>query len=525
MASSFKKYLWLTAIAIILGGCIANDLPYPRIQANITEFLCNGLEKPAEIDTVNRTITLEFDEETDLQNVRLLQYHLSPEGAKIDGGIDSTINLIKPLRLSVSLYQQYIWTIHAKQDIERYFEIEGQMGASVIDVPGRRVIIYVPRGTDLSALKVTKAKLGSTSSTIEPNPLGQEIDFILPVQFTVNDYGRQSIWTVVVEAIDASVSIDNVDPWTRVAWIYANAEAGKNNGFSYRKQGDSDWQEVPQEWVTHNGGAFTARLIHLLPSTTYEARAYSGTDITSTVEFTTDPEAQLPNSGFDNWWLENNKVWNPWAEGGTQFWDTGNKGASTLGTSNSMPTSDTPSGMGLCAELKTEFKGIGSIGKIAAGNIFAGVYLRTDGTNGVLNFGREFSQRPTHLTATFKYNSEPISHVGTDPDYASWKGRPDSCQIFIALADWPSPLEIRTNPKNRQLFNPADPGIIAYAQTTIGHDVTQWAKLDLELNYRSTSRRPRYIVVVCTASKYGDYFVGGSGSLLIIDDLNLEYDY
>lgn len=525
MESSYKHLLTAIVAALCtLTGCIVNDLPYPRIQANITEFLCNGLQSPAQIDTVARTITLQFDEETDLQNVRLLSYHLAPDGTYIDGGIPDTLNLIKPLRIGVSLYQEYIWTIRATQDIQRHFTIEGQLGSSVIDVPGRRVIVYVPRGTDLSALKVLTAKLGSTASTITPDPTGNVFDFILPLQFTLTDYGRQSTWTVIVEAIDAAVSIDRVEPWSRVAWLYADAEEGKDNGFDYRKQGDTDWQRVPQDCITHNGGSFSARLINLLPSTAYEVRAYSDLDITSTVDFTTDPEMQLPNAGFDNWWLDG-KIYNPWAEGGTPFWDTGNKGATTLGTSNSYPTADTPSGMGLCAELKTEFKGVGSIGKIAAGNIFTGVYMRTEGTNGVLNFGREFSLRPTRLTATYKYNCAPISHVGTDTDFADWKGRPDSAQIFIALTDWPSALEIRTNPKNRQLFNPNDPAIIAYAQTSIGHTVDTWTKLDLQLQYRSTSRRPRYIVVVCTASKYGDYFVGGSGSMLTIDDLILEYDY
>ena len=40
-----------------------------------------------------------------------------------------------------------------------------------------------------------------------------------------------------------------------------------------------------------------------------------------------------------------------------------------------------------------------------------------------------------------------------------------------------------------------------------------------------TSRVPTYIVVVASASKYGDYFTGGDGSVLFIDDFSLEYDY
>ncbi|MDE6366696.1 MAG: PCMD domain-containing protein, partial [Muribaculaceae bacterium] len=196
-----------------------------------------------------------------------------------------------------------------------------------------------------------------------------------------------------------------------------------------------------------------------------------------------------------------------------------------LGDSNSQPTSDTQSGTGYAARLSSEFKGIGSLGKLAAGNIFTGVYVRTDGTNGILNFGREFSARPTRLRAMFKYNSAPVSHVGSDARFADWKGRPDTAQVYIALTDWPAPYEIRTNPRNQQLFNLADPHVIAYGSFSCGETVADWTPLSVNLEYRSTSRVPRYILIVCTASKYGDYFVGGAGSVLTIDDLVLEYDY
>ena len=66
------------------------------------------------------------------------------------------------------------------------------------------------------------------------------------------------------------------------------------------------------------------------------------------------------------------------------FWDTGNKGATTLGSSNTIPTGDTSNGTGKAAKLESRFVGVAGIGKFAAGNIFAGSYVRTDGTNGVL---------------------------------------------------------------------------------------------------------------------------------------------
>lgn len=518
---TFKKILLIALTATGLGGCITNDLPYPQIVCNITDIMVEGQTTPAVIDPQTRTVTLTMDEISDLQNVTLLNYTVEPENCTVEG-LGTTLNLIRPAYATLSLYQDYIWTIQAVQNIERYITTDPQMGEPVIDAPGRRVIFYVPKGTDMNRIKITSLKLGSPNATMSPNIVGRNADFSKPVDIVVNDYGRESLWTIYAETIDAKVTLTQVDAWTRVAWFYASVANDDAAGFEYRLQGTTEWTRVSD--VTKANGTISGRAIHLSPLTTYEVRAYCGRDVTSSKSFTTGAELQLPNSSFDLWWLDG-RVWNPWGEGDTPFWDTGNKGAATLGDSNSQPTPDTQTGTGYAAQLKCEFKGIGALGKIAAGNIFTGVYVRTDGTNGILNFGREFSQRPTRLRAMFKYKNAPISHVGTDARFKDWKGRPDTAQVFIALTDWDAPLEIRTNPKNQQLFNPADPHVIAYGQIAYGTSVEEWTPLSIDLDYRSTSRVPKYILVVCTSSKYGDFFVGGQGGVLTIDDLSLEYDY
>lgn len=519
--STFKKILAGALVAIGLGGCIKNDLPYPRIACNITDIMVDGQSAPAVIDPQTRTVTLTMSEIADLQIVKVLNFKVEPADCRVEG-LNGYLNLIRPAYATLSLYQDYVWTIRAEQTIERYITVDPQMGEPVIDVPGRRVIVYVPKGTDLEKLTVTSLKLGSPLATMSPEIVGKPTDFTRPVEIIVTDHNRQSSWTIFAETVDATVTLTGVDAWTRVGWFYASVANDADAGFEYRLQGATEWTRVQD--VEKANGMISARAIHLSPSTSYEVRAYCGNDVTASQAFTTGTEAQLPNSTFDLWW-KNEKVWNPWGEGQTPFWDTGNKGAATLGESNSQPTADTQSGTGYAAQLKCEFKGIGSLGKIAAGNIFTGVYVRTDGTNGILNFGRQFSERPTRLRAMFKYKNAPISHVGTDPRFADWKGRPDTAQIFIALTDWNAPLEIRTNPKNQQLFSPSDPGVIAYGQVAYGSSVEQWTPLSIDLNYRSTSRVPKYILVVCTSSKYGDFFVGGQGGILTIDDITLEYDY
>ena len=102
---------------------------------------------------------------------------------------------------------------------------------------------------------------------------------------------------------------------------------------------------------------------------------------------------------------------------------------------------------------------------------------------------------------------------------------PDTCSVYIALGDWDSPLEIRTKPSDRQLFDKNDKHIIAYAEFNSGESVMDYTDLELTLQYRATNRVPTYIMVVCSASKYGDFFTGGAGSVLYVDEFSLEYDY
>ncbi|MDE6160371.1 MAG: PCMD domain-containing protein, partial [Muribaculaceae bacterium] len=386
----------------------------------------------------------------------------------------------------------------------------------------QRVLVYVSDKTNLKAVRVLTCKLGASGSVMMPDIVGQTVDLSRPLTIDVDRFGRRQTWTIYAEITESVVETISADAWTCVAWVKGMAQAGRDNGVEFRRVGTQDWTQAPADWVEHNGGDFTARLIHLEPETSYEARAYSDSERGAIIPFTTGRILQMPNSDFDQWWL-NGKVWNPWAENSEPYWDTGNKGATTLGTSNTFPTEDTSSGTGLAAQLETRFVGIGIIGKLAAGNIFAGSYVRTDGTNGVLSFGRPFAERPTKLRGYKKYKTAPIS--STTAGFEQLKDRPDTCVVWAALIDQDQPFEIRTNPANRQLFDPSLPIVVAYGKVQYGENIDSYVPFEVELEYTSTSRVPKYLLVTASASKYGDYFTGGNGATLWLDDLELLYDY
>ncbi len=524
MTQIYKRISVIAAIVTLftVTGCIKNDLPYPHIQANFKSFEVEGELRSASIDSTDCRVTVYLDESVDITKVKVTGYTVTA-GATVEG-----INLSEPLNLSetvtatVKLYQDYEWSISAVQTIERYFTVKSQIGTSVIDTENHTVTLYVPETMDLAKVTVLTVKLGPAGAVYSEDLEGREIDFTSPVTVTVTAFNESTEWTITVTPTKAPVTTTGADGWTCVGWVYGEAEEGKNNGFEYRKESDQQWQKVPADWVTHNGGSFTGRIIHLESLTNYVVRAYSDENYGEEITFTTGVALQVPNSDFNNWWL-NGKIWNPWAEGAESFWDTGNKGATTLGSSNSVPTDDTPTGTGKAAQLNTKFVGFGSLGKIAAGNIFTGIYVSTEGTNGILSFGREFNERPTKLRGYLKYTSVPISH--TSSEMAHLKNEPDTCIVWIALSDKGEPYTIRTNPKNRLLFDPEDPTVIAYGNFQSGKSVTDYIPFEITLDYRATNRIPTHIVIVGSASKYGDYFTGGNGSTLWLDDLELVYDY
>lgn len=518
------RLLLLYVIFGISVSCIKNDLPYPIVELKFLSIGAEGEVCAAMIDDANRNVVLNLGEDVNLSNVNILAYTVT-EGAQLSTDITGGIDLTTPYGVVLSLYQDYFWTISARQDIERYFTVEGQVGESVIDVSGKRVIAYVSKNVDLSNVQVTSLKLGPANiSTITPNVMNGTINCMSnPVTVNVSYFDKNEIWSLYVLVTEVSVDITSVDAWTNVMWAYGVAEEGKDNGFEYRKVNTTEWNRVPQNWIEAEGGTFKACIRHLEANTSYEVCAYSD-DLRSEVKnVTTSGYFEIPNASFDDWWLDG-KIWCPWIEGYTPFWGTGNKGATTIGDSNTIPSTDTWNGeVGFSAQLDTRFVGIASIGKLAAGNLFSGDYKKTDGTNGILDFGRQCTARPTRLKGYWKYTSMPISH--TSVEYAYLKGVPDTATVYIALADWTAPLEIRTNPKNRNLFDRNADYVIAYGSVETGRNIDNWTQFAIELEYRDTHRVPSYILIVSSASKYGDYFTGGAGSRLMIDNYWLEWDY
>lgn len=538
----------------ILTSCaIENDIPYPIIEASIESMTVEGQRgadqntfTAATINKSARTVTLYVNDGVDLSHLQILSlktttgaelvvddpnvcedYSKFPTSgfASLDSiplSSNTHVNFSQPVTFTLRTYQDYQWKVTVNQIIQRDIEIDG-MTDYVIDTTTRTVIIYVDPETDRTNLNVKKLNLGGEYGRVSPDPTLQK-DYSKPSTFNVScsweEYSYE--WTVYVypDSGESSSSSTEAFAMTTRATVNGKIQSGKTPVVEYRKESETSWITVPSANVNVSSNTFSATLTGLSASTTYKYRINVDGSIGSEQSFTTATATPLENGSFDEWSSEaaaNGTLWQPWST--SSFWDTGNRGATTIADSNSVPTSETCNGSGKAASLETKWV----VMKLASGNIFTGSYVRTDGTNGVLSFGREFKSFPSKLRINYKYTSATIDKIGEDAlEYL--KGRPDSCHIYIALTDWNQPLEIRTRPSERQLFDKNDSHVIAYAEYISGNSDSQYQQKDLVLNYRYTNRTPKYILIVASASKYGDYFTGGVGSKLLVDNFELIYD-
>lgn len=319
---------------------------------------------------------------------------------------------------------------------------------------------------------------------------------------------------------------------TFVATIVKPDELTGNVGFNYREKGAADWTFVAG---TNNGTTLTATVDNLKFGTPYEYCAVAGGYTSPAKELTTLTPPQLPNASFEQTSTASDKALMFSADPNDFYWDSGNHGSQKMSKNvTEVTTKYFHSGkQGLC--LHSQFVGFGTLGKFAAGNIFVGKYLATEGMDGVLGWGRPFNCpiRPKALKVWARYEPVNITHDDTSALPSVSKGDPDNGIVYIALVtdqtmsynseSWPQ--IVKTSSSSRQLFNPSGSNVVAYGEHVFTSATTEpgLVEITIPLNDVNPNLTVSNIIIVASASRYGDYFVGGNGSLLYLDDFELVY--
>ena len=346
---------------------------------------------------------------------------------------------------------------------------------------------------------------------------------------------------VVVNRIDQAADLMAVGAKSAtITGVIVNPDV-VNPAVRFRVSGTEEWQSVSISSVAAKARrtradetSFSVKLSGLLPATRYEYQAYAdGMNPSESYFFTTEGTFTIPNASLESWstysaktMLGTKTVIFPGEGSEPTFWDSGNEGAATANkTLTDKSTDMVHSGTYSCRLASSSAANV-----MAAGNLFVGDYVKTDGTNGVLQFGREYNgSHPSKLALYANYRPGNVDIIKDLPsEFASIlvKDQPDYGQIYVALTT--APIDIRTKASDRKLFNPDDAEVIAYGQVTWHENFSAsgLSRLEIPLEYKASAKtsKPLYLVIVCSASKYGDYFSGSSSSVMYVDDFELIYE-
>ncbi len=364
----------------------------------------------------------------------------------------------------------------------------------------------------------------------EEGQLGDDINNGIKVE--VDESTNTYTFTLMLpEKSSISLVTGSVNAWSTFAWLSGSITSksadfdSERLTFQWKKQADADCNEMPSNELANDGSDnITATLRGLTPNTAYEYRlCYVEDDNViagNPVAFTTESMISLYNGGFEYWWMDG-KVAYP-TEKGTSYWDTSNQGAASFGGSNTTETTEVVHSGSKAAKLESKYIVI----KFAAASMYTGSFGQLVGTSGAkLNWGVPFTARPTALKGYMQYAPVAINRVGSNlPAGAPGKGETDQCGMYCALLT----EALKVDNTNMSTFPDweTDPRVIAYGALPIEQNVHsggQWKEVNIPLVYRDLTTKPTHLLVVFSASKYGDYFHGGEGSILYVDDFSLEY--
>lgn len=357
-------------------------------------------------------------------------------------------------------------------------------------------------------------------------------------EFGVKDEtGKRNKGTLTLMIIDSdviTVSVTNAlaDIWgghivARGKWTSAGNPG--NLAFEYKKESESSWTKVTEGITVDNAGTgeFSAKLRGLTPGTKYNYRASSNNIPGNQQTVTTENAIYIDEMNFDNWY-KGGTSWYATSQSAFEadsYWlDSGNGGTSSSlggGVNPTEPeTVDVYKAGGKAVKMSSKVVSIAK--QFAAGNIFTGRFkeVTISPMGAKLDFGRPYTARPTKIRGYFKYIPAAVTHPY--PAGGLNTGDMDYCNIHVALCDWNEPFHASTGDGRFPDFEASD--VIAYGAFSTNETISNYTAFEIEIEWRDPTRRPKYIVFAASASKYGDYFAGGEGSVLWLDECELVFD-
>lgn len=378
--------------------------------------------------------------------------------------------------------------------------------------------------------------------------LGESSTGSTNIDITLDGTTKTYIYTIGVPLTATSTIVaSGANAWSSFA--YLNAEIPSFAGifdssklyFEYKTAEVSEWIKVETEkTVIEKDKKYSIKLSDLTSGTAYQYRVFydDGSEngiVSDVVDFTTEVLESLPNANLDDWY-KSGKTWYAVSENdynlSGSFWDSSNPGTTTGAGAlvNKNPTQGNSAIVhtsgGKSAELKSQYASAFGIGKFAAASLYTGKFNSLVSTNGAkIDFGQKFVSRPTALHGWFHYNSGKIDYRGGNtPAGLGEMETDDLCSIYVALSK--KQKQVDNTDTSTFLDLEKDTDIIAYGRLDDTEAVTTngWKEFTLDFKYKTLEPLDTYyLIIVFSASKYGDYFTGSTSSVMYVDDLELIY--
>lgn len=559
----YFRILFSAAALLLAASCIDNDVPYPVVELRIAGVEGSGFTVSG-ISIANRTVTLTLDEKTDIRKVGIDRVTFDAATSnpmmtdteafisqiKTSQPLSGEFDLRSPLYVTLSLYQDYEWTIVAEQPIERAFTVAGQIGSTVIDPQKRTATAYVAKGTNLGDITVTRLKLGPADITTY-SPTAEELsasgfETMRFVDVTYHEMTER--WTLHVEHTDLKIAFRETDLWNNTGVITAmtTEEEYPDAVIQYRVKGTDEWQEtqkgerdetgiftgtVAPAWTnsTNGAGIPVKRLVRtkgIYAGQTYELRLLVNGEATETSEYTAPagdviPDGNMEDSGLSCFTSNNANA---------EFWASGNNSFAP-----SLCKQATFDGMGgsYCALLKASDPPI--VG-LAAGNLMSGIFYKDGLTTGVVEFGQPYTWTARPYGMKVKYHATVgIVNQAKHSGAPIGEGDQDKARIFVAIVDWSARHRVASGTgAPTGTWDPTETtatdegkiiacGSLFIDKSTEGDRMTE---ITLPLDFYDTQARPtgKYsIVISCSTSAYGDFMVGCTTNSMYVDDFEWVY--
>ena len=556
----YLKTAFAAAAALLAASCISNDIPYPVVELRIANVEGEGFSV-SENNVTSRVVTLTLDEATDIRNVKIdaVTYDAVVHSIELNKAelldqvrssqeLTGTFNLLSPIYTTLSLYQDYDWTIRAVQTIERRFSVTGQIGATEIDTENRIVRVYVPDDTDLGHIEIEELKLGPAEITTYSPSLeelsGSSFESVRFVDVTC--HGVTERWMLYVETTNVKVALREADLWQNTGTVTALISAeeyASDAALEYRIKGDTEWQPMQEsgydagiltatiapEWKTETNpnGLTVYKLVPkkgLFAGHTYEFRLLvGGSEQGAPLEYTAPAGNTIPNGDMEDasmsCWTQNNKT--------AEFWGSGNNTFTK----------------GLCTQAsfaggtRAKLQATSAMGVLASGNLFTGLFQKDLITRGVVSFGQTYAWKARPRALKVQYFAEHIGPVDIDKKFGApiGMGDQDRARIMVAIVDWNARREVGsgTEPPTgtwdpQEAASTEQGKIIAYGSLFIDESSTGDRMIDteLELHFYDREAKPSglyQLVISCSTSAYGDFMTGCKSNVLYID--NFEWAY